>query len=75
MNSIAKILFLFGLAAILCSGVLWLLGKIGISFGKLPGDINITGDKSSFHFPLVTCLVISIVLTIVINLVLWLLRK
>jgi hypothetical protein len=39
--------------------------------GRLPGDINIKRDNFSFHFPLVTCLLISAVLSFV----LWLLRK
>jgi len=40
-------------------------------FGKLPGDINYSRGNFSFHFPLVTCLIISVVLT----LIMWLMRK
>jgi uncharacterized protein YybS (DUF2232 family) len=39
--------------------------------GKLPGDINYTKGNFSFHFPIVTCLIVSVVLT----LLLWLFRK
>jgi hypothetical protein len=39
--------------------------------GRLPGDINIKRDNFSFHLPLVTCLIISAVLSFVM----WLLRK
>lgn len=39
--------------------------------GRLPGDVHFTGEKFSFHFPIVTCLVISAALT----LLLWLFRK
>jgi len=38
-------------------------------FGKLPGDIAIKKENSSFYFPWVTMLVISVVLTIIINIV------
>ena len=36
-------------------------------FGKLPGDIFYQSENFSFAFPVITCIVISIVLTIVIN--------
>jgi hypothetical protein len=39
--------------------------------GRLPGDININRDNFSFHFPLMTCLIISALLSFI----LWLLRK
>jgi len=35
--------------------------------GRLPGDINVERDHFSFHFPLVTCLVVSAVLTLLLN--------
>jgi hypothetical protein len=37
--------------------------------GKLPGDLNIQGKNWSFHFPLVTCIILSIVLTIILNII------
>lgn len=42
-----------------------------IPFGRLPGDISIVRENFRFHFPLTTCLVISILIT----LLLWLFRK
>ena len=51
-------------------GLLWpWLGKLGL--GRLPGDIVVERGNFSFYFPIVTCLIISIVLT----LILWLLRR
>jgi hypothetical protein len=51
-------------------GLAWpWLSKLGL--GRLPGDINIVREGYSFHFPIVTGLIVSIVLTVV----LWLLRK
>jgi len=43
--------------------------------GRLPGDIHIEGKSSSFHFPVVTCLIASVVLTVVLNVIVRLLRK
>ncbi|RKP46987.1 DUF2905 domain-containing protein [Trinickia fusca] len=42
-----------------------------IPFGRLPGDVHIVREGFSFHLPIVTCLVISVVLTILI----WLFRR
>jgi len=61
------IFFVMGLIFLLFGRVPWL--------GRLPGDIFIQRGDFSFYFPLLTCLLISFVLTIVINLVIWLLSK
>jgi hypothetical protein len=52
------------------AGVLWpWLSKL--PFGRLPGDIHIEGEHGGFFFPITTCIVVSLVL----SLVLWLLRR
>jgi len=58
--------FLIGLGlVILITGVMWpLLSRIGL--GRLPGDIVFQRDGVTFYFPLVTCLIISIVLSAVL---------
>ena len=62
-------LIIFGVVLI-AAGLLWpLLHKIG--FGRLPGDIVIERENFRFHFPIVTSLIISIVL----SLILWLLNR
>ena len=55
--------FLIGLGLlILLAGLAWpWLGHIGI--GRLPGDILVQRGSATFYFPLVTCLLISIVLS------------
>jgi Protein of unknown function (DUF2905) len=57
--------FLIGLGlAILIVGIAWpLVSRIGL--GRLPGDIVIERGGTSFYFPIVTCIVISIVLSAV----------
>ncbi len=52
-------------------GVLFLFADKIPWLGRLPGDITIRRDNFTFHFPIVTCLVISVL----ISLLLWLLRK
>ena len=47
-------------------GVLVILGeRTGIRFGRLPGDIRIEGRRGSFYFPIVTCLLLSLVLSLI----------
>ena len=47
-------------------GLLIVLGeRLGIHLGRLPGDIRIEGRRGGFYFPIVTCLLISAVLSIV----------
>lgn len=68
--TLGKIIIGAGLAVVLVGVAVWLFGKAGIPFGQLPGDIRVEGEKSSFYFPIVTCIVLSVVLTIVVNLAL-----
>ena len=56
--------------AVLITGLLWpWLSKFGL--GRLPGDIRIQTGSGVFYFPLATCLLVSVVLSIVV----WLLRR
>ena len=56
-----RLLIGIGLALVL-AGIAWpLLARIGL--GRLPGDIMIQRGSTSFYFPLVTCMIVSIVLT------------
>jgi len=56
--------------AILFLGIAWpWISKVGL--GRLPGDIRIETESGGFYFPIVTCLIVSVVL----SLVLWFLRR
>ncbi len=60
---LAKGLILIGSILILIGVIIQFGGKF-FPFGRLPGDIVIRGEKSTFYFPIVTCLVVSIVLSL-----------
>lgn len=67
--SFGKLLLTIG-AGIVLIGLLAIgLEKLGVSLGRLPGDIHIRGEKGSFHFPIVTCIVISILATLLFHLI------
>jgi hypothetical protein len=63
VESIGKILVLVGLLLASLGGVLW-LGVGRERGGLLPGDIHIERGNFRFYFPVVTCLVLSILATI-----------
>ncbi len=53
-------------------GLIFVLGeRVGIRVGRLPGDIRIQGRHGSFYFPVVTCLLLSAILTLIS----WLFRR
>jgi hypothetical protein len=59
----ARFLIVLGLA-ILVIGLLWpYLSQIGL--GRLPGDIVIEREKMTFYFPVMTCLLLSVLLSLV----------
>ena len=61
---IQKLLIIIGLLLILI-GLLYPLFK-DIGFGRLPGDIVIKKENSSFYFPIVTCIVVSVVISLIL---------
>jgi len=67
LGSLGKLLILLGVFIIVI-GLLLLIGEKIPWIGKLPGDIIIRKEKFSFYFPLTTCLIISIVLTLLFTL-------
>jgi hypothetical protein len=68
MENIGRFIMLAGLVLFLIGGALFLAGKFGLPLGRLPGDIRIEGQNGSFYFPLATCILISVVLTVLLNL-------
>jgi hypothetical protein len=75
MDNIGRFLMIGGIVLFLVGGLVFLATKFGLPFGRLPGDIRIERDGFSFYFPLGSSILISIVLTIVINVVLRLIKK
>jgi uncharacterized protein HemY len=74
-SSFGKWLIVGGLVLAAIGIALWLLGKTGIPLGHFPGDIRVDRPGFSFNFPVVTCILVSVVLTVIVNLVLWFFRR
>jgi hypothetical protein len=66
MEGSGKLLAIAGLVVTGVGALLWSgFGKCWL--GRLPGDINVERPSWGFHFPIVTCILISIVLSILLN--------
>ncbi|MBS1853858.1 MAG: DUF2905 domain-containing protein [Acidobacteria bacterium] len=68
---LGRMLIVAGLVLVAAGVVVTLLAKLPLPLGRLPGDIRIEGKHGSFYFPLATCLLVSVVL----SLVMWLVRR
>jgi hypothetical protein len=66
-ENVGRMLLLVGLG-LAAVGLLFLLGARIPFFGRLPGDISFRWGGGSFFFPIVTCLVLSVVLSLGLNL-------
>ena len=58
-----------GIALFFLGGGIYFAAKFGIPLGRLPGDIRIEREGFSFYFPLTSSIIISILLTIFLNLI------
>lgn len=67
MHELGKLLVILGTIILLVGLALW-SGFGGGWLGRLPGDIRIERGNSAFYFPIVTCIIISIVLSLLMAL-------
>ncbi|MFO8099652.1 MAG: DUF2905 domain-containing protein [Salinibacter sp.] len=72
-ESIGRLLLYLGGGLVVLGGVLVVLGRV-VDLGSLPGDFSYEGENVRFYVPVGTMLVVSIVLTVLLNVVLRLFR-
>ncbi|MFY9936216.1 MAG: DUF2905 domain-containing protein [Silvibacterium sp.] len=65
MTAIARLLVKLGLILILAGGLVYLLGRLGISLGSMPGDLTWRRRNFTVFFPLGTSILLSILLTLI----------
>jgi hypothetical protein len=64
VSGIGRILVLAGVALVVAGGIAMLLGRMNVPLGRLPGDLSWRGRGWSISSPIVTCLVVSVVLSV-----------
>ena len=69
MENFARYLMIGGIVLFLIGGGAYLASRFGIPLGRLPGDIRIEGENGSFYFPLTTSILVSVLLTILLNII------
>lgn len=75
MSDIGRLLIFAGVALLVIGGLILLLDRIpGMPFGKLPGDFSWERGDVKFYIPLATMVIVSIVLTILVNVIVRILR-
>jgi hypothetical protein len=73
VNNIPKLLIAAGIGLIVI-GLIWaVVGKF-INLGRLPGDIAVEKGNVKFYFPIVTCIIISVVLSLLAYIARWLFK-
>jgi hypothetical protein len=69
MNPTAKLLVVIGIVCIV-AGLIWQVGGKYLTFlGRLPGDISIEKENVRFYFPIVTCIILSVVGSLIMYLI------
>jgi len=71
MQQLGRTLLLIGAILIVVGALLYFGGKLPFRLGRLPGDIVHRGQNSTFYFPLLSCLVVSVLIT----LILWIINQ
>ncbi len=65
MREIGRALLVFGGLAVVAGAFLFFGGRLPLRLGRLPGDVVHRGQHTTFYFPIVTCLVLSVGLSLI----------
>ena len=69
MTDLGKLLIVFGVVLVVAGIVVVLLGRTHLPLGRLPGDFLYRGKNTTFYFPLATCVLLSVVLSVLLYVV------
>ena len=65
LRELGRTLLILGAVSVAAGALLFFGGRLPFRLGRLPGDVAHRGEHTTFYFPIVTCLVISAVVSIV----------
>jgi hypothetical protein len=69
MGDLGRILAFVGGLLLIVGLVIIFAGKMGVPIGRLPGDFVYRGKNTTFFFPLMTCILLSVILSLVLYVV------
>ena len=75
MDNFGRYLIVGGIILVLVGAGLVLAARFGLPLGRLPGDVRIEVDGGGFYFPIATSILLSLILTLVLNAILQIFRK
>lgn len=73
-RELGRALLIFGLVIAAIGAILFAGPQLPLRIGRLPGDISYHGRHGTFYFPIATCIVVSVVLTLALWMIGWLRR-
>ncbi|HEY1477287.1 MAG TPA: DUF2905 domain-containing protein [Chthoniobacterales bacterium] len=71
MQEVGKFILIIGLVLVTVGALLWRFPSLFGWVGRLPGDVSVQKGNFSFYFPIVTCILISVIVTLLS----WLFRR
>ena len=75
LYTVSRVLLIGGLILIVAAGAVYLAARFGLPLGRLPGDILIKRGNGTIYIPITTSIIVSVLLTVVVNLVLRLINR
>jgi hypothetical protein len=75
MENFARYMMIAGVVLFAIGGLLYAGSRLGIPLGRLPGDIRISGENVTCLIPLATSILLSIILTIALNIILRMMNR
>jgi len=64
VRELGRVILILGVVLVGAGALLYFGGKLPLRLGRLPGDISYHGKHGSFYFPIVTCIVLSVALSL-----------
>ncbi len=75
VSGIGKWIVVLGLGLVVVGALVWVVGRLGVPLGRLPGDFSFQSGNFTGYFPCATSIIVSIVLTVLLNLALRYFRR
>lgn len=74
-STLGKWILVVGLGLVVLGGLVWVVGRLGLPVGRLPGDVAIQRGNFSVYFPCATSVIVSLLLTLVLNVIIRLFNR